>query len=488
MKNNKEVVIIGGGLGGIATAIFLSQRNFKITIIEKNENIGGKMNFFTKNGYSFDTGPSLITIPYIFENMFSKVGEKMSDHLDLIKINPLFKYIFSNSDLIYDSNFSLIEKNVNNKNYKELDNFYDFMTKASKLYNLSENTFFKNEIFSAPSTKDLKTLLQSPFNLFFKKYSDLVNKTFKDHRLRKIFLRYPTYVGASPYKSQSILSIIPFMELSFGGWYTRGGLYKIIESLEKILISNGVKIILNKKVSSINIKNKKIESVVLEQEENISADIVVSNVDPIITKTMLDKNFRLSEKNLSMSGLVFLVGVEKKIDKLHHHNVIFSDDYENEFREIFEKNIFPSDPTIYINCPTKTDKSLAPEQCESVFIMCNAPANKRIWGESEIKEAFNKVYAKLKSKNLSDIIDKSNFIKTITPNDLEKKFAAPFGSIYGKVSHGISGTVFRQPNKDRKINGLYYVGGGVHPGGGTPTVIMSGEIAANRIIRDYAKD
>ena len=487
MKNKKEVVIIGGGLGGIATAIFLSQRNFKITIIEKNENIGGKMNFFTKNGYSFDTGPSLITIPYIFENMFSKVGEKMSDHLDLIKINPLFKYIFSNSDIIYDSNFSLIEKNVNNKNYKELDNFYDFMTKASKLYNLSENTFFKNEIFSAPSTKDLKTLLRSPFTLFFKKYSDLVNKTFKDHRLRKIFLRYPTYVGASPYKSQSILSIIPFMELSFGGWYTRGGLYKIIESLEKILISNGVKIILNKKVSSINIKNKKIESVVLEQEENISADIVVSNVDPIITKTMLDKNFRSSEKNLSMSGLVFLVGVEKKIDKLHHHNVIFSDDYENEFREIFEKNIFPSDPTIYINCPTKTDKSLAPEQCESVFIMCNAPANKRIWGESEIKEAFNKVYAKLKSKNLSDIIDKSNFIKTITPNDLEKKFAAPFGSIYGKVSHGISGTVFRQPNKDSKINGLYYVGGGVHPGGGTPTVIISGEIAANRIIRDYAK-
>ena len=486
MKNKKEVVIIGGGLGGIATAIFLSQRNFKITIIEKNENIGGKMNFFTKNGYSFDTGPSLITIPYIFENMFSKVGEKMSDHLDLIKINPLFKYIFSNSDIIYDSNFSLIEKNVNNKNYKELDNFYDFMTKASKLYNLSENTFFKNEIFSAPSTKDLKTLLRSPFTLFFKKYSDLVNKTFKDHRLRKIFLRYPTYVGASPYKSQSILSIIPFMELSFGGWYTRGGLYKIIESLEKILISNGVKIILNKKVSSINIKNKKIESVVLEQEENISADIVVSNVDPIITKTMLDKNFRLSEKNLSMSGLVFLVGVEKKIDKLHHHNVIFSDDYENEFREIFEKNIFPSDPTIYINCPTKTDKSLAPEQCESVFIMCNAPANKRIWGESEIKEAFNKVYAKLKSKNLSDIIDKSNFIKTITPNDLEKKYAAPFGSIYGKVSHGISGTVFRQPNKDRKINGLYYVGGGTHPGGGTPTVIMSGEIVGKRIIKDYA--
>ena len=444
------------------------------------------MNFFTKNGYSFDTGPSLITIPYIFENMFSKVGEKMSDHLDLIKINPLFKYIFSNSDIIYDSNFSLIEKNVNNKNYKELDNFYDFMTKASKLYNLSENTFFKNEIFSAPSTKDLKTLLRSPFTLFFKKYSDLVNKTFKDHRLRKIFLRYPTYVGASPYKSQSILSIIPFMELSFGGWYISGGLYKIIESLEKILISNGVKIILNKKVSSINIKNKKIESVVLEQEENISADIVVSNVDPIITKTMLDKNFRLSEKNLSMSGLVFLVGVEKKIDKLHHHNVIFSDDYENEFREIFEKNIFPSDPTIYINCPTKTDKSLAPEQCESVFIMCNAPANKRIWGESEIKEAFNKVYAKLKSKDLGDIIDKSNFIETITPNDLEKKYAAPFGSIYGKVSHGISGTVFRQPNKDRKINGLYYVGGGTHPGGGTPTVIMSGEIVGKRIIKDYA--
>ena len=486
MKNRKEVIIIGGGLGGIATAIFLSQRNFNVTIIEKNGNIGGKMNFFTKNGYSFDTGPSLITIPHIFENMFSEVGEKMSDHLELIKINPLFRYMFEDSNLIYDSNFSLIEKNVNNKNIKELDNFYDFMTKASKLYNLSENTFFKNEILSTPSHKDLINLIKSPFTLFFKKYSDLVNKTFVDDRLRKIFLRYPTYVGASPYKSQGILSIIPFMELSFGGWYVKGGLYKIIESLEKILKSNGVKIILNKKVSSINLKNKKIESIVLEQKETISADIVVSNVDPIITKTMLDKKFRLSEKNLSMSGLVFLVGVEKKIDQLHHHNVIFSDDYENEFKEIFEKNIFPSDPTIYINCPTKTDKSLAPKECESVFLMCNAPANKSIWGESEIKEAFNKVYAKLKSKDLGDIIDKSNFIETITPNDLEKRYAAPFGSIYGKVSHGISGTVFRQPNKDRKINGLYYVGGGTHPGGGTPTVIMSGEIVGKRIIKDYA--
>ena len=141
MKNRKEVIIIGGGLGGIATAIFLSQRNFNVTIIEKNRNIGGKMNFFTKNGYSFDTGPSLITIPHIFEKMFSEVGEKMNDHLELIKINPLFRYMFEDSNLIYDSNFSLIEKNVNNKNTKELDNFYDFMTKASKLYNLSENTF-----------------------------------------------------------------------------------------------------------------------------------------------------------------------------------------------------------------------------------------------------------------------------------------------------------------------------------------------------------
>ena len=174
-----------------------------------------------------------------------------------------------------------------------------------------------------------------------------------------------------------------------------------------------------------------------------------------------------------MSGLVLLVGLDEKVPEILHHNVIFSKNYKKEFHEIFNDKKFPSDPTVYINCPSKSDKSLAPNGSESIFLMCNAPATSENWGEEEIKDAISKIRTTLKKHKLEKIIDNSKFLEVITPNDFEKKFAAPYGSIYGKVSHGVLGSIIRHPNKDKKIKGLYYVGGGVHPGGGTPIVVMS---------------
>ena len=275
------------------------------------------------------------------------------------------------------------------------------------------------------------------------------------------------------------------MELTYGGWYIHGGIYKLIEAIEKILISKNIKIIKNTKVSSINHNNGNIKSGSLDSGEKISADIVVSNVDPSITKTMVDKRAYVNEKSLSMSGLVLLVGINKKIPEIIHHNVIFSKNYKREFDDIFEKKQFPSEPTVYINCPSKTDDSLAPPNSESVFLMCNTPATKDIWGKIQIENAINKIRKVLSKHKLEKIIDKADFIEPITPNDFEKKYASPYGSIYGKVSHGISGTIFRSSNKNNKLKGLYYVGGGVHPGGGTPTVIMSAEIVSKLIMADY---
>ena len=488
MKNKKKIIIIGGGLGGISTAIRLAKNNFDITIIEKNSNLGGKMNVLEKDGFKFDTGPSLITLPKVFEELYESLEEDLHDHIELIKVNPLFKYMFDpGEELLYSSNLSDLEKLFNDNEELGNEKFYNFITKSSKLFRLSEKTFFKKELLSTPNFTDLILFFKSPFKLFFQNYEKLIEKTFKNEKIRKIFNRYPTYVGSSPYKSSSILSIIPFMELSFGAWYIKGGLYKLIESLENLLISNNIEIKKNKKVASIDQENGIIKSVTLSDGEKILTDIIVSNVDPLITKSMLDKKYEVSNENLSMSGLVFLVGINKKIPELLHHNVIFSDNYKKEFEEIFDYGQFPSDPTVYINCPTKTDFSLAPNNSESIFLMCNSPATKEIWDENSIKESLEKVRMSLAKHKLEKIIDEAKFIESITPNDIEKKFAAPFGSIYGKVSHGIKGTVFRHPNKDKNIKGLYYVGGGVHPGGGTPTVIMSGNIVSKKILEDYEK-
>lgn len=486
MKKNKKILIVGGGLGGLATAICLSDKNFEITIIEKNSNLGGKINYFEKDGYKFDTGPSLITLPHIFENLFKKAGENIYEHLKLDKINPLFKYMFEENDnLIYSSDLSDLEKIFNENEINDLDNFYSFLEKSSRLFRLSEKTFFQKPLLSFPTLSGLNAFIDSPFYLFLQNYSKFIEKNFQNKKIRKIFHRYPTYVGSSPYKSSAILSIIPFMELTYGGWYIHGGIYKLIEAIEKILISKNIKIIKNTKVSSINHNNGNIKSVSLDSGEEISTDIVVSNVDPSITKTMVDKRAYVNEKSLSMSGLVLLVGINKKIPEIIHHNVIFSKNYKREFDDIFEKKQFPSEPTVYINCPSKTDDSLAPPNSESVFLMCNTPATKDIWGKIQIENAIHKIRKVLSKHKLEKIIDKADFIEPITPNDFEKKYASPYGSIYGKVSHGISGTIFRSSNKNNKLKGLYYVGGGVHPGGGTPTVIMSAEIVSKLIMADY---
>ena len=482
MKNRKKIIIIGGGLGGLATAINLSKSEFDITIIEKNSNLGGKMNIFKKDGFTFDTGPSLITLPHIFEDLFKECGENIYDHLNLKKINPLFLYMFEKEKIEYSSDLSDLEKVFNN----EIKKFYELILKGSKLFHLSEKTFFKEGLFSKPKFSNLLLLLASPFKLFFKKYNKYIEDQFSDEKIRKIFNRYPTYVGSSPYKSSGILSIIPYMELSYGAWYISGGLYKLIEKIEKILISKNIKIIKDLKVSKINNKKKKVQSVTLSNGEKINCDIIVSNVDPLITKTMINNKFEIKEDSLSMSGFVILVGLNEQIPEIRHHNVIFSKNYKKEFEEIFNKKKFPSDPTVYINCPTKTDNTLAPKNSESIFLMCNTHATKEIWGEKEITNAVSKIRNTLKKHNLEKIIDNSKFMEIITPNDFEKRFAAPYGSIYGKVSHGILGSIIRQPNKDRKIEGLYYVGGGVHPGGGTPIVVMSSKIVSREIIKKYA--
>ncbi|MEC7837268.1 MAG: NAD(P)-binding protein, partial [Chloroflexota bacterium] len=247
MKNRKKVIIIGGGLGGLATAINLSKSDFEINIIEKNSNLGGKMNMFKKDGFVFDTGPSLITLPNVFEELFKEAGEDIYEHLDFIKINPLFLYMFEKEKIKYSSDLSELEK-LFNSNTNEINMFYELISKGSKLFNLSQKTFFQQGLFSKPKFSNLLLLLNSPFQLFFKKYNSFIEKTFSDEKIRKIFNRYPTYVGASPYKSSSILSIIPFMELSYGAWYISGGLYKLIEKIEEIIISKNINVIKNLKV------------------------------------------------------------------------------------------------------------------------------------------------------------------------------------------------------------------------------------------------
>jgi len=481
-KSNKKVVIIGAGLGGICTALRLSKIGYKVTIIEKNESLGGKITSFNSKGYKFDQGPSLITLPDYFDELFKDIDENINDHIDLIKLNPMCRYFFDDGNKVdYFSSLDLMRKELD-KAGEDFQNFCNFLSIGAKIYELSDKTFLNFPMGKMPKNIKIRDLIEFPYLRTLMSYKSLVNKTFSSSKIKQIFERYPTYVGSSPENTPGMFFVIPYIEYAFGSWYIKGGIYKLIESLEKLLVKNGVEIIKNCAVKNIQTSKGQITGVETSKDQ-ITTEIVINNTD--VSNLNKFKNINYNEKieDYSLSGFVLMLGLKKKIN-LKHHNIIFSKDYKKEFDDLFKRKKFPEDPTIYVCHPTATDESVAPKNCSNLFIMANSPATKKNWTDQEVEVARNKVLDKLQKINIH--VEKSiiEVEKIQTPNYFMNQHNSYGGSLYGKNSHGIKNSFFRHPNKE-KIKGLYNVGGTSHPGGGTPTVIKSSKITAALIKNDY---
>lgn len=483
---NKSAIIIGAGLGGLATALRLAYRGWQVKVLEQGTRPGGKMNTLERNGFTFDTGPSLITLPAVFERLFAIGDVDFHSELNPVRLDPLFEYRFANGDrLSYSSQLPDVTAEIERVtgSHKEVEGFYRFLSLGARLFNLSEATFFQRPPFARPRASDLRLMLSAPKRHAWGNYQKAVRHHFKSPQLRQIFERYPTYVGASPKHAVGTLALIPYMELAEGGWYLPGGLYQIIEKLCGMASNAGIDIQTETAVTKLLVNNGKISGLETATGIQVEADIVVSNADPgaIYRLSGGAAGAELKQDQLSMSGFVMLIGLNRKLDDIRHHTVCFSGDYEREFSEIFDGQRFPIDPTVYVNVPTRSDPSLAPAGCESVFVMANAPANPAAWTSEFEAEAVRHIRHRLACSGMPDVFNNAQFIECWNSARFEKEYAAPMGAIYGRVAHGWRGTFMRPPLKDRKVNNLYYVGGGTHPGGGTPTVLMSAEIVANMI-------
>ncbi len=491
MKNKKEILVVGAGLGGISTSIYLAKSGWKVTLIEKNDTLGGKLNRYQKKGFTFDTGPSLITLPNIFEDLFNIAGKSFYKDLNPIKINPLFQYIFpSGKTMKYSTNIDELSKEVEKLtgDKEEIFRVYKFFEHGAKIFKFSNETFLSKNPYTRPKFSELFEFLFAPKRFTISKYSKMISSFFQSKELQQLFNRYPTYVGSSPYESVAMLAIIPYIEIAMGGWYVPGGLFKIIENLEKIATNLGVNIIKNTEISNIVTDKNKIKYLETKNKEIYDCERVVFNCDPMYVKNIVTNRLDTKmQNNLSMSGFMMLVAINKKIKNVHHHTVCFSDDYVKEFDQLINQKKFPDDPTVYINIPSITDKNISPEGSETVFIMANAPASRKKWDNKKIMDAKNKILNRISKSKIENFMNDVEFIEYITPNILEEKYNAPFGSIYGQISHGWKKTFLRPSMKDKKIDGVYYVGGGTHPGGGTPIVIKSAKIVSEMINNDHEK-
>lgn len=481
----RRAVIVGGGLGGLGVAVRLAAGGWRVEVCEQGPRLGGKMNTFERGGFRFDTGPSLITMPWVFEELFEAAGSSLEEHVRLTNVRPLADYVYADGTrFTYTTSLPEWLETVRQLEPRDRDGFLKFMQLGARLYALSRETFLRRAPFEPPDLRSLKALKQFPLRRAWGSYHSTVAAHFRSPHLRQLFERYPTYVGSSPYRTPATLAVIPYIEYAYGGWHVEGGLYRIVESLAGLARSLGVSLHTDARVSSIEREGGRVRGVRLADGTGLEADVVVMNGDATLTNQLLgESNGTESLTERSLSGFVLLLGVGRKLGGLGHHTVYFSKDYRAEFSQLFDERRFPDDPTVYVCAPSRTDPCVAPEGCETLFVMANAPAADGPWDERQTEGARARVLERLSKGGFPDI-ESDTVVKDVwTPGRFERDYMSPGGAIYGTHSHGWRRAFLRPPNRHPRVRGLYHVGGSSHPGGGTPTVLLSAKITTELIVR-----
>jgi phytoene desaturase len=491
-KIPKSIAVIGAGIGGLATASLLGSLGHKVTLYEKNATPGGKMQEYSSGGYRFDTGPSLLTMPHILRELFARCGEDFDREISLLKPEPLCRYIYPDGS-VFD-NFQDINRTLNEiEKIAPVDHasFSDFMEYSEKLFERTNSAFLLNPLYDI---RDLKHLNLVDFFRIdaFTTVAKRVDSYFNSEYLKKFFKRFTTYNGSSPFQAPATLNVIPHVEITGGGFYVKGGIYRITESLEQLALNKGVSIKYNTSINKILIENKSVKGVYTDHGEEKRHDLVVSNSDAFETIKKLIGPGNLSKSRIkkqekiepSCSGFVLLLATNKKWDILRHHNVFFSENYKNEFRQIFRHKILPDDPTIYIANTSYTNPCDAPVDGSNLFILVNAPylTDQQNWKALE-NEYPSTIINKLEEAGLDELSSSIRETKVLTPRFFYDRYRSNRGSIYGTSSNSLLSAFIRPRNKIGGLKGLYMTGGSTHPGGGIPLVILSAFHAVELIQR-----
>jgi len=493
---NQKAIVIGAGLGGLAASSLLASRGYNVTLFEKNSTHGGKMQELELDEFRFDTGPSLFTMPFILENLFKECGEILSDYLTFEELEPVCRYFFQDGtvfDNFSDRNRSI--ENITRFAPEDAEQYAEFLDQSAKLYDQTSDAFLFNPLYSLSDLKGLKLTDFLGIDAFTT-VSDVVDRNFQSEYLRKFFKRFTTYNGSSPFQAPGTLNVIPHVELNQGGYYVRGGLYRISEALYNLAGKMGVTFQFDAEIVNITVKDRRAESVQIKNGDRVDADIVVANSDAtdtilnLLDQKAVSNSKRNKQKSIepSCSGFVVFLGVNKQWEHLKHHNIYFSEDYEKEFRQIFREKTLPDDPTIYIANTSYTDSDHAPENSSNLFILVNSPyvTENQDWDQlSETYSSF--LIEELERRGLDGLKESITVKDVITPKGFLNRYGSNRGSIYGTSSNSKFAAFLRPRNKFRGLNNLYLVGGSTHPGGGIPLVIQSA-FNALELIERYQED
>ncbi|HCN38304.1 MAG TPA: phytoene desaturase, partial [Bacteroidetes bacterium] len=409
----KSVIICGAGIGGLTTAIYLKNSGYDVTVFEKNNYPGGKMGEFKKDGFRFDTGPSLITMPHIYDEFFKL--NNINNKFELKKLDITCRYFWNDGTVFiyYSDEVKLKNEIIDVFGIESQKSFEKYISYAEKIYNLSIDSFLNNE-FNLKSFLNLNGLKNIFKFVNFKSLHSLNKSFFDNYKLINIFDRFATYNGSNPYSAPSLFCLIAYVETKFAPYYPVNGIYSIANCLYKNALDLGIKFNFNSELKNINQSANKIKEITINDTEiNTSASVIILNFTNY--ENNIDDN-----SDYSCSGFVILAGVKGNSNKLTHHNILFSDNYKKEFDDIFIKKIPADDMTIYISISSKTLKSDAPEFMENWFILVNVPNTKSKieWNDEQKSEYKNKIYDRIEKYGFN-IKDKIIFDKIISPPEFK---------------------------------------------------------------------
>lgn len=482
----QKISVVGAGLGGLAVAIRLQYAGNRVTVFEKNDAPGGRAGTIDVDGYHFDIGPTLLLMPDVLDRLFTDVGRRMSDYLDIRKLTPNYRLHFRDgSEFDFFSDREAMKKVLDGIEPGGGLQFERFLAEAGFCYRTARENFVERNFLSAGeffTTRNLSLLFRMRAH---RKLYRLISSYFKDERLRQAFSFQTMYLGLSPYESPALYTLLPYTEFTEGIWYPMGGMHAIATAMAALLVELGGEIRYSTPVRRIETAEKRASGVRLADGEFVASDLVVTNADlPYAVESLLPR--RKSRKwKYTSSGFLIHLGLSKRLESMPHHSIIFSSDYQRNFNEIFRTKTIPTDPAFYICRPSATDPSVAPEGGDVLYLLAPMPhLTDDIDWNSEGPKLRRRMLDRVRELGY-DFEDSIVVERLWTPVDFRDQLNLAAGCAFG-LSHDILQVGYLRPhNRHDEWNNLYFVGASTHPGTGIPMVLFSAELVEERIGKEW---
>ena len=477
-------IVIGSGFGGIAAALRLKAKGHSVTLVEKQKDLGGRARVFKKNGFTFDGGPTVITAPYLINELFELFGKNPKNYIELVPLNTWYRFVFEDGNKFdYSGNEDEMKNQIEKINKDDVNGYEELVKFTKKIF---DKGFM--ELSDVPFDKPLFMMKQLPALINLKSYKSvysLVSSYIKNEKLRRLLSMHPLLVGGNPFTTTSIYGLILYLEKKWGIHYSMGGTGNIIKGLEKLMLEEKIEILKNSEVTSINFDKNKIKSIIINNHKELEANNVICNADPpSVYEKLLDNkkintffNWKKKRMDYSMGLFVYYFGTKKVYKEVEHHTIKFGNKYKEHLEDIFEKKKLNNDISYYLHRPSATDKSMAPEGNDCFYVLVPVPNNQSNINWSIEGDKFkNLVIDKLEKTLLPDL--KENIIEDfyLTPDYFEKELNTKYGSGFSIQPKFSQSAYFRFHNKSEVYDGLYFVGAGTHPGAGVPGVLSSAKV------------